>query len=144
MKLTHLTLAVLAAVPVPAMAGTVTINVTGLRQGTGDLYVSLQTRDQFMKPTGTSGEIVTRPAAGSRTVTLSNVPAGTYAISVWHDVNGNKQWDGEEAGGPGPFDGWAMLNGDTLRAEPRFEQVSFTMGDGARTFTLPVRYGYGR
>lgn len=145
MKLSYLTLAALAALPAPALAGTVTVDLSGIRQGTGDLYVSLQTREQFMKPQGTTGEIVTRPAPGSRTVTLADVPAGTYAISVWHDVNGNKRWDGEETvGKDGPLDGWAMLNGDKLRAEPKFDEVSFALTDAPQTFNLALRYGYGR
>lgn len=144
MKFSHLTLAVLAVLPAPALAGTVSIDISGVRAGTGDLYVSLQTREQFMKPQGTTGEIVTKPAPGSHSVTLSDVPAGTYSVSVWHDANGNKRWDGEESGGAGPFDGWSMVNADKLRAEPKFDEVSFQVSDAPLTLKLPVRYGYGR
>lgn len=145
MKFSHLTLAALATLPAPALAGTVTVDLSGIRAGTGDLYVSLQTREQFMKPTGTRGEIVSKPVPGSRTVTLADVPPGTYAVSVWHDVNGDKRWSGEESvGKDGPLDGWAMVNGDKLRAEPKFEEVSFAVADAPQTLKLGMRYGYGR
>lgn len=117
----------------------VTIDLRGVKAGTGDLYVSLQTRDQFMRPTGAYGTIVPRPAGGSRVVTLAGVAPGEYAASVWHDVNGNRKWDSDERGIP--VDGWAMLNGDTLRAKPTFAQVSFTHGAAPRTLTLGMKYG---
>lgn len=145
MKLLYLTLAAATAFPAPALASTVTIDLSGIRQGTGDLFVSLQTADQFMKPTGSYGEVIAKPAPGTKTVVLEGVAPGTYAVSVWHDVNGNGKWDGEETvGKDGPLDGWAMVNADKLRAEPKFEQVSFAVGAEPQTLKLGMRYGYGR
>lgn len=128
--------AALASPLAAAPASTVTIDLTGLKRGAGDLYVSLQTRDQFMKPTGSYGEIVRKPAASSARVTLAGVAPGDYAASVWHDVDGNKAWN--------EGDGWAMLNGEALRAKPTFDQVRFTVGGADRTLALKTRYGYGR
>lgn len=132
-------IALAAALPAAAAASTVTLDLSGIRAGAGALYVSLQTRDQFMKPTGSYGTIIAKPAAGARTVTLPNVASGTYAASVWHDVNGNGKWDTDERGMP--LDGWAMLNADTLRAKPTFDQVSFTVGDAPAALKLGMRYG---
>lgn len=128
----------LAAIPAAAAApsSTVTIDLAGLKVGTGGLYVSLQTRDEFMKPTGSYGTIIAKPPAGATHVTLTGVAAGNYAAAVWHDVNGDSKWDEN--------DGWAMLNGDKLRAKPTFDQVSFSLSGADRALTLETRYGYGR
>lgn len=140
MTKTFLALALAAAsMPAAASAATVTIDLSGVRAGAGKLYVSLQTREQFMKPFGSYGAVVAEPAAGSRTVTLGGVAPGTYAAAVWHDVNGNNRWDSDEQGRP--LDGWAMLNGGTLRARPTFEQVSFTVGEAPAALKLDMRYG---
>lgn len=132
------TLAALTAIPAAAAASssTVTIDLSGLKAGTGALYVSLQTRDAFMKPTGSYGTIIAKPSAGATQVTLTGVAAGNYAAAVWHDVNGDSKWDEN--------DGWAMLDGDKLRAKPTFDQVSFSVSGADRTLALETRYGYGR
>lgn len=130
--------AAFSAIPLLA-ASTVTVELAGLKAGAGDLYVSLQTRDQFMKPTGSYGSTVAKPAPGAARVVLTGVAPGTYAASVWHDVNGNRAFDVTGS----PPDGWAMLNADALRAKPTFDQVSFTVGDD-RLLSLQMRYGYGR
>lgn len=118
---------------------TVTIELANIRAGTGDLYVSLQKRHEFMKPTGSHGEIVAKPAPGARVVTLTGVAAGDYAANIWHDLNGNKRWDSDERGMP--LDGWTSVNAETIRAKPEFDQVRFTVADAPVTLKLVMRYG---
>lgn len=127
------------AIPSAASAATVTIDLAGLKAAEGDLYVSLQTRAQFMKPTGSYGTIVAKPAAGARSIVLPGVAPGRYSVSVWHDNNANKQFDRRPGGEP--IDGWAMINGDKLRAAPVFENVSFEVGQADRTLKLGMIYG---
>lgn len=124
----------------PASGGsTVSLNLGGIRAAEGDLYVSLQTRAQFMKPAGSYGTILRKPAAGSRTVTLTGVEPGDYAVSVWHDINNNRRFDRAENGVP--TDGWAMLNAEGLRAAPTFDQVKFPVAGAAKTVKLEMHYG---
>lgn len=127
------------AVPSAASAARVTIDLAGIKAAEGDLYVSLQTREQFMKPTGSYGTIVTKPAAGGRKVVLPGVTPGVYSVSVWHDNNANRQFDRRPDGEP--IDGWAMINGDKLRAAPVFENVSFEVGQADQTLKLGMIYG---
>lgn len=116
------------AAPASAAPGaTVTIDLSGLKAGTGDIYVSLQTREQFMKPTGSYGTIIAKPAPGR------------YSVSVWHDNNANRSFDRQPNGEP--IDGWAMLNGDKLRAAPVFDDVSFTVDGKDQTLKLGMHYG---
>lgn len=138
MKTSLLGFLIAAALPSAAFAAPVTIDLSGIRAADGDLFVSLQTRDQFMKNTGAYGTIVVKPAPGARSVVLDGVAPGTYAAAIWHDVNGNKTWDAAAGSG----DGWAMIDADKLRAKPEFDQVSFTVGDAPARLTLDMRYGY--
>lgn len=125
-----------AAASTPALAGEVTVTLTDVRPDAGDLYVGLQTKDQFLKDAGLAGKMVANPQEGTVTVTLTDVPDGTYSLSVWHDIDG----DGEFSMGPmGPTDGWAMKDAAELRGMPTWEAQSFTV-DGATTITEPVLY----
>ncbi|MEA3012494.1 MAG: hypothetical protein QOD42_1039 [Sphingomonadales bacterium] len=127
------------AFPAAAWAGPVTVDLTGLHAG-GTLYVQVQTREQFMGQARVGGRIVAAPSAGSLSVELGDVPPGDYAITVWHDTNGNNQFDMGASGQPA--DGWAMANGDRLRGQPTFDVVKLTVPADALRLPLAVSYGF--
>lgn len=125
-----------------ALAGDVTITVTGVQARGGDLLVGLQTAAQFMKPEGDHGDIIKAPAAGTHVITLKNVPPGEYSVSVLHDVNGDHQM--AMANGR-PAEGWALHRGETLRAAPTFDQVKFTApASGDANVAVAMQYPSGR
>lgn len=113
----------LSAASAPAVAGDVTVTIDGVQARGGQLLVGLQSRDQFLKPAGDHGQIIENPRTGTHTVVLRNVPAGDYSLSVLHDADDDGQMN--MAGGL-PAEGWTMLNAETLRAAPTFEQVKFS------------------
>lgn len=127
------------ALPVAAQAGPVTVDLTGLHAG-GRIYVQVQTRDQFLGQTRVGGRIVAAPQAGSVSVDLGDVPPGDYAITIWHDANGNNQFDMGTRGQPA--DGWAMANGERLRGQPTFDVVKLTIPADALRLPLAVSYGF--
>ena len=122
----------------PALAGTVEVVLTDVRPDAGDLYVGLQTEDQFLKDGGVAGEIVENPQTGTVTVTLRDLPDGRYSLSVWHDIDGDKTFS---MGSEGPTDGWAMVGGAELRGMPVFEQQSFIIDGGPVTIRERMIYG---
>ena len=128
------------ALAVPATAAPVRVELTGLRAG-GTLYVQLQTRAQYMSAERSAGRIVRAPAAGALSVDLSEVPPGEYALTVWHDDNGNDRFDVDPQTGR-PADGIAVLHAESLRAQPTFDQVSFTVP--AEGVAVPLALHYGR
>ena len=119
-------------------AAEVTINVDGVEARGGTLYVALQTEAQFMKEEGISGTLLEAPEAGTATFTL-NVPAGRYALAVWHDENGNNVFDRMEDGQP--LDGWAMINGSKLTGLPTFDFVSIDVPEEGAEITETIVYG---
>ncbi len=122
----------------PAQAAPLTVDLEGVRAATGRLYVSVQTREQFMQDKGVAGSVMTAPQAGSHRFAY-DLPAGEYAVSVWHDDNGNGAFDkGEDYM---PLDGWAMTNSAALRGEPTFDQVKTVVGGSPAAVRLAMTYG---
>lgn len=126
--------------PAVAAAAPVRIELSGLRAG-GTLYVQLQTREQYMGADRAAGRIVRAPAAGALNLDLGEVPPGQYALTVWHDDNGNSRFDVDPRTGR-PADGLAVLHAETLRARPTFDQISFAVP--AEGLALPLALQYGR
>jgi uncharacterized protein (DUF2141 family) len=121
----------------PAMAEDVTLTLTGVQARGGVLLAGLQTRGQFMQPASTYGERVVDPASGAVRMTFRNVAPGDYALMVLHDEDGDGQM---KMNGYMPAEGWAMINGDSLRATPTFDQVKFTVATSGADLSVPMSY----
>ena len=125
-----------------ALASDVVVTVTGVQARGGDLLVGLQTSAQFLKHEGDHGEIIKAPAAGTKVVTLKDVPPGDYSVSVLHDMNGDQQM---ALSNGMPAEGWAMFRGETLRAAPTFDQVRFTVpASGDARVSVAMQYPSAR
>ena len=126
-----------SAFAVPAHATQVIVDLQGVRAGPGRLHVTVQNRAQFMQDGRVTGTGLRAPAAGSHRFTF-DLPPGEYAISVWHDDNGNGAFD-KDAGFM-PLDGWAMTNSAQLRGEPTFDVVRTVVGETPVNVTLSMNY----
>ena len=133
-----LALAAAASLTAPAFAGTVEVVLDNVRPDAGDLYIGIQTEDQFMREGRVAGETVRNPQSGTVTVTLRDVPDGRFALSVWHDIDGDKAFS---MGAEGPTDGWAMIGGSELRGMPTFEKQSFAIEGGPVVLRERMIYG---
>lgn len=125
------------AIAAPAQAANLTVDLDGVRSAGGTLFVSVQTRQEFMQERGTAGSVVTSPQSGAHRFSFA-VPAGEYAISVWHDDNNNGRFDKDDR--QIPLDGWALTNSQGLRGEPAFDQVKTRVGDGSASVRLSMAY----
>ena len=67
----------------------------------------------------------------------ANLPDGTYAVSVSHDLNGNRRTDTNFLGIP--TEAWGVSNNarPTMRA-PRFDEAAFKVV-GGQSVTIDVR-----
>ncbi|MBV7255647.1 DUF2141 domain-containing protein [Pacificimonas sp. WHA3] len=137
-KIAAVSLACASAITLPSGAADLTVNIDGVRDAPGKLYVSLQTQSQFMKDEGAYGVMIDSPAAGVSSPTVTGIAPGTYAITVWHDDNDNGEFD---MGERGPLDGWAMIGGTSMRAEPTFAQTSLTIGEADESVSVVMIYG---
>jgi uncharacterized protein (DUF2141 family) len=128
--------AALTAVLGTAAAADLSVTLTGVEDRGGKLYISVQTEEQYMQYTGTAGTITEDIKAGDMAFSFE-VPAGRYAVSVWHDFNGNGQFD---MGSDGmPVDGWA-ISGEPAMGEPSFEEAGISVGEDGADITLTMSY----
>ena len=119
-----------------AAAAPLTVTIDGVEDRGGTFYVSVQTEADYMKPTGTDGTMTDAPGAGTVTYTY-DVPPGDYAVTVWHDDDGNGRFDYGPDGMPA--DGWALSG--MAATGPSFDAAKVTVGDGGARVTVSMTYG---
>jgi uncharacterized protein (DUF2141 family) len=132
----------LAAFAAPALAGDVTLTVTGVEARGGPVVASINTEAQFLRAAPLQDRSAPGDVAGDVTLVFTDIPPGEYALLIMHDINENGQFD---MGAMGPTDGWAFSNGDQpMMGMPTFEQHKFTVTEDGATLTERMRYGDGR
>lgn len=119
----------------PAPAADLRIEVAGLRNSDGTLYVAVCTEAEFLEPgcahTGSA-------PAGDSAVVVSDVPPGTYAVQAVHDENNNGTLDR-----PGflPTEGLGFSRDAPMRlGPPRFRDAAFELTEAGATVSLTMRY----
>jgi uncharacterized protein (DUF2141 family) len=126
------------SVPSCLLAADIVVNVTGIITPLGQVGCSL-----FVDPKGfpmdpSAAATLWRPADPKGTnCRFPGVAAGTYAVSVVHDLNGNARVDTNLFGIP--TEAWGVSNNrrPTLRA-PRFEEAAFQVDGEAKQIVLDV------
>lgn len=118
-----------------AGAADLTVEVGGLRNAAGTIYAAVCTEAEFLQPT--CAFFGSAPAsAGS--VTVSGVPAGTYAVQVVHDENDNQTLDR-----PGflPTEGLGFSRDAPMRmGPPRWSDAAFELAEPGARVPLTMRY----
>jgi uncharacterized protein (DUF2141 family) len=138
-SLIALVLPVLAA-SVPPPGAAVIVTVAGLRSNHGQVIACLTAKPRGFPNCSKdpAARIVAVPAAASVTLRFAAVPAGTYAISLLHDEDGN--------GRPAmalflPREGFGTSRNAPLRfGPPRFAAAAFAVADLAVTMPITMRY----
>ncbi|MCW5519797.1 DUF2141 domain-containing protein [Aureitalea sp. L0-47] len=100
---------------------TITVNVP-VKSDKGTVIFGLFTEDNFMSSAplqGLESEIVD----GKATVTFENVTPGTYAITLFHDKNGNKKMDFEPNGMP--IEMYGVSNNVMSMGPPQWSEANF-------------------
>jgi uncharacterized protein (DUF2141 family) len=84
-----------ALAPPPAATGEIRVTVTGFKDEKGQALVSLFLSDKgWPNDHDLAFSSVVLPIQGNQVVaTFENVPAGSFAVSTFHDENGNRKLD---------------------------------------------------
>lgn len=118
------------------------LDVTGLKSGEGNLFVRTYyaRSSDWLKSKRYIHRIDTKPRKGSTIVCVPLPAAGAYAITVQHDVNGNRDTDLST-------DGAGVSNnpkiGTFLGIVPRppgVEKARFVVGEGITRMSIAVQY----
>lgn len=134
-------LSLLTLLATTVQAGTITVNISGITPKDGFLRVVLFNNAPgfpSVSSYGIQNSSIAKPD-GSETVTFSNVPAGTYAVSVLHDRNGNKKMDSGMFGLP--KEAYGVTNNIYPRARaPKFEECTFVIkSDETKTVSVVMK-----
>jgi len=135
-----LALAALLAAPAcssPASTGSVVIRIDNVASARGTLMIALCDRASFMKR---SCPIRARVPArrGTVSVRLAKVPAGQWAVEVFHDENANGQLDRNGLGIPVEGVGFSR-DARGQYGPPAFDQAAVLI-NGATTIAVPLNY----
>ncbi|WP_379548525.1 DUF2141 domain-containing protein [Qipengyuania sp. DSG2-2] len=119
----------------------VTVDVTDLRSTKGEILACLtSSKKHFPDCEGDANGFEARtPANGKARIVFRNVPAGTYAIALLHDENGNGKAD--RALLMVPKEGFGFSRDAKLRmGPPSFSSAAFRVTDADVRQTITMRY----
>jgi uncharacterized protein (DUF2141 family) len=135
-------MSILLAAALAQAAGSITFEIGNVRSARGKVLVAVCTQDKFLKEAcAYHGETPAR--TGSVSVTVPNVPAGTYAAQAFHDENANDQVDRNFIGIPKEGVGFsrdARIN----FGPPKWRDAQFVHSGAPATQRLRLRYMMGQ
>jgi uncharacterized protein (DUF2141 family) len=132
-------LAVPAWAQEPAAVATLVIHVQDVSPKGGMLRLGLY--DEASYPQDDATPVATadvKAELGENTITLRNVPVGTYAIETFQDVNGNGKMDTSWIGIPQEPFGFSR-DARPVLSKPGFAKVKFEVVAGANSQTLHLQ-----
>jgi uncharacterized protein (DUF2141 family) len=124
-------------------AGQITVEVLGLHNTKGQVFVALfRSKDGFPDEPGkaVAGKKVAIKDKQRVNVVFDNVPAGPFALSVFHDENGNSKM---ERGALGiPKEGWgASRDAKANFGPPSWDDAKLALGAGEhKHIVVHLRY----
>lgn len=125
-----------------AATGTITVKITNLKNQYGMLGVSLYNSENGFPADHTKAcASATKSIDGTTDeVIFSNLPYGTYAISVLHDENNNGKLDTTFLIGI-PKEGIGVSNNPKARrGPPDFNECVFTLDSSDHELSIAMRY----
>lgn len=100
----------------------------------GKVNVAVCDRERFLKECAYSASVAATP--GTTTVTIPNVPPGTWAVLAYQDENGNGKLDRNLLGIPSENYGFSRDAAGRF-GPPTFEQAAIEVGE--ETAVAPIR-----
>lgn len=128
------------AAPGDSGGGDVSATVIDLRSSKGEILACLTTRPDTFPECNRDPRARTLRVAAAATVVLDFglVPAGHYAISLFHDENGNGRLDKRLFL---PREGYGFSrNAPVVMGPPRFAAAAFGVGAAGHHETIRMRY----
>lgn len=121
-----------------ALAADIVISVSGVSEARGAVGCALFPDSRGFPMDNSGARVLWLPADPKGVICrYPDLPDGTYAVSVSHDLNGNRRTDTNFLGIP--TEAWGVSNNarPTMRA-PRFDEAAFKVA-GGQSVTLDVR-----
>lgn len=119
---------------VNAQNKTITVTIENISSDSGKVGFALFNKDNFMKTPIMGME--SKIENGKTTVTFKNVSPGEYAITCYHDKNGNGKMDFAANGMP--IEDYGSSNNVMNLGPPNFEDAKFTVAD--KDVSLEIKF----
>lgn len=118
--------------------GRLRVNVEGVDARGGDVYIAVHTAEGFLQRAIT-GLILPPLEKSSVSGRLKALPAGTYAVAVYQDMNGNNRLDKNALGIPS--EPYAFSNNPTVKwNKPSFSDASVGLNQEEQAITVKLKY----
>jgi uncharacterized protein (DUF2141 family) len=124
------------AVAIAEEMSTLTVVVEGVQEKLGPVYIAVQKRENYQKWNAGAGGVYKGVKAGNHTYTY-DLPAGDYAVSIWHDSDNDGQFTMD---GYTPLDGWGNSGNQNLQRAPTFDDVKITVTGAGSKETIKMHY----
>lgn len=128
----------------PATAGDLVIELKGIRSNEGSIMGGVHVRMpdvKFPAPDSSVHSFRTLAREGTVTVVFKDLPPGDYALTAFHDEDGDHEL-GRNALGI-PTEGYAFGNDAVgFMGPPKFEDTAVTLAEGEAQVTASGTMGY--
>lgn len=123
----------------PVPTATLVVEIRGVKAARGGILRCAVFDDAQGYPTDPDRRLMGTSSTPNAATCRFDVPPGTYAVSVGHDVNDNGVVDTNLLGIP--TEGWGTSNNvqPTFRA-PRFDESTLTVPAGETRISVVLRY----
>lgn len=109
-----------------APSATLSLQIQGLRNASGDLRIALYDQAESFRKEAQARRIVSQPAqAGEQRVKIDGLAPGRYAVVAYHDENANEKLDLRF--GMFPLEGYGLSNNPQVVGPPRFAESAFEL-----------------
>ncbi len=120
----------------PAFAADINVEINGIAEAKGDVVVALFNKSEGWLRRGV-GATKAPAQTGTVKVSFADLPAGDYAVSVIHDVNGNGKLDSNAMGIPSEPYGFSNDAAGNF-GPPSFDQAKFSLGATAKSINIKL------
>ena len=123
-----------------ANTGTLTVEVSNIRNTKGRVMIALYDKQSAF---ATANEAKAFAALSMRVtgkkagVSFERLPSGNYAALLFHDENGNGNFDMK---GGEPLEGYGVSGAMHALDEPGFDKASAKVGQGKQTLMVKMHY----
>jgi len=122
----------------PARAGDLDLTIANVKSETGRVMVAVYDRaESFMRDDQQVAGVMLPSRGGSARVVLGNLAPGRYAVSVFHDANGNGKLDKNLLGMPSEPYGFSR-DAQGNFGPPSFEATAVALADAPLALTITL------
>lgn len=123
-----------------APAADLTVIVSGVRDASGSVSAGIfNSESSFAKASEAYASFRIKATPGSVGFTVHGLPPGRYAVTAYHDENGNGTLDFDPTGVP--TEGYGVSNdARNPLAPPEFAKAAFELRDQNKSVTIKIVY----